>query len=197
MHGLWAHLDWDMDKKIMVLRFVLDLENNLRPLPMIVGPWPIQEALAKVLDEVNYQVSRAGLKPLARNETTGRELAKMIQPFLSLLLYLCSDESDMKGPRASVPQRPKAKKTRKGLRLFPAEKPTIWHVGETVGQMLREARSGVSTSGFSPRPHIRRPHWHGYWTSPLDGDRHFGYKWLPAIMVKGRLEEKASAPACL
>lgn len=41
----------------------------------------------------------------------------------------------------------------------------------------------VHKAHASPRPHIRRAHWHNFWTGPKDGDRKLVLKWLAPSFV--------------
>jgi len=111
-------------------------------------------------------------------------------PILSLLLYLCADDADYVRP-----EPPRAKRTKTGWRMFPADKWTVWDVGVRLGAALRRAyqereiedRAAAAHGERSrPRPHIRRAHWHGYWTGPRDGDRRLIVRWLPPIPVAMR-----------
>lgn len=34
-----------------------------------------------------------------------------------------------------------------------------------------------------PKPHIRRTHWHGFWSGSMEGQQRFGLRWLPPIAV--------------
>ena len=112
-----------------------------------------------------------------------------IQGIFSMILYLCSDKPDICNPRepGTSPHRPEPKKVKGGMKLFPAQKPTIWEVGRNIGQALRNAaRQPVEYQGgthASPKAHIRRGHWHGYWTGPRTGKREFTLKWLHPILV--------------
>ncbi|MCD8491987.1 MAG: hypothetical protein LRY51_08830, partial [Geovibrio sp.] len=73
---------------------------------------------------------------------------------------------------------------KKGLRFFPADKPLIFTVGESIGQKLREQSFHThGKKGKVKRPHLRRAHWHGYWTGPRDGEQSFILKWLPPVFV--------------
>lgn len=81
-------------------------------------------------------------------------------------------------------------KTKKGLRLFPPERPTPWEVGYRLGAALSRAMTEARTPGSSgghasPRPHIRRAHWHSYWVGKRDQAevRSVVLKWLPPIPV--------------
>ena len=131
------------------------------------------------------------------------ELQKVC-PLLSLLLYLCAEEPDISGHiPGTYPQYPRPKKTKKGLKLFPPDKPCIWNVGQEQGKKLREAIEKASErdpgSGVITRkPHIRKAHWHGYWKgsrkpnpdmSSEKQERQFFYKWIPPLII-GIKEEK-------
>lgn len=79
--------------------------------------------------------------------------------------------------------------TRQGLRAHPADRIQQWTVAWRIGAALaaaerreREppARAGTPT-GRSPKPHLRRAHWHLYWTGP--GRAEPRVKWLPPIPV--------------
>jgi len=85
------------------------------------------------------------------------------------------------------PQRPKPTRTKQGWRLFPPSDPTIWHIGEQAGKQIRAAAADTSTqgSGRNVHAHIRRAHWHGYWTGPHDGQRRFRYNWLSPMLIGG------------
>jgi len=43
---------------------------------------------------------------------------------------------------------------------------------------VRDAQAAGGPGG-TVRPHIRRAHWHGYWTGPREGTQTFVYHWLP------------------
>lgn len=55
---------------------------------------------------------------------------------ISLLLYLCSENADY-----ARPPQPRAKRTKRGLRLFPPDKPNTWDVGTRIGAQLRCAQA--------------------------------------------------------
>lgn len=64
-------------------------------------------------------------------------------------------------------------------------------IGEKTGAMLRKARREAfehEPTGRTVAPHIRRAHWHGFWTGPRKGpqavNQKFVLKWLPPIFVQ-------------
>ena len=64
---------------------------------------------------------------------------------------------------------------------------TTWDVGVRLGAALRRAYQAAQTGGTDthagPRAHIRRAHWHGFWSGPREGERRFDLRWLPPIPV--------------
>ena len=89
-----------------------------------------------------------------------------------------------------VPTRPKSKETKKGLRIFAPDQPSRREVGYRLGAALRQAFSEyepaeVTGTHASPRPHIRRAHWHSFWIGKKDqlDARSVTLKWLPPIPV--------------
>lgn len=121
-------------------------------------------------------------------------LKKPMTEVLSLILYLCSTNIDLTcNGLVKMPKPPIAKKTKEGLRLFPAEKITIWETGYRIGSALRAAKQemkGDSQGGATGRkvtPHARRAHFHTYITgkgSKSDQSKAVRVlKWLPPILV--------------
>jgi len=126
--------------------------------------------------------------------------ARYIEPLVSLLLYICSEAADYNND--ATPSHAQPVKTKKGLRFFPPTVPQIWGVGERMGAALRRAESqnpgDTDTTPVegktSPRPHIRRAHWHSFWTGPRDGERKRVVKWLPPTGVSMDYAEPNDAP---
>lgn len=91
------------------------------------------------------------------------EIARRVLP---VLLYLASKEPDItRHPSGDTPPR----KTRKGRRARPL-RVEAWRVGARIGATLRGVREVTQRDGEGgeerrgPRPHLRRAHWHLYWT---------------------------------
>ena len=71
-------------------------------------------------------------------------------------------------PGSVFPAVPKPQKTKKGMRIFAPDHPSRWEVGYRLGAALRQALSEhepaePTGTHASPRPHIRRAHWHSFW----------------------------------
>ena len=134
-----------------------------------------------------YETSLAAMTASEVEQTGWRELL----PFLSVLLYLCSANREIQGPegRAFQPPVPRVQHTRQGVRAHPADRIHAWNVAWRVGAALeaaerREREPSASTgasTGRSPKPHLRRAHWHLYWAGK--GRAEPRVKWLPPIPV--------------
>ena len=96
------------------------------------------------------------------------------------LAYLCSANADI--TPSYTPQ--------KGLKRNNAKRRSqaTWHdVGYRIGAELRSYKRAESVrgehQGGTVRPHMRRAHWHHYWTGPRNGERKLVLKWLAPTMV--------------
>lgn len=200
MHGAFVHLEHDTNNGRAELRFLLDIDTErgmaLVPGVLHLGNWTLTEALAR---SVGVSVSNAARvnKQLPDNfsETLSAALRPVLEPVVSLVLYLCSQASEI-GSEGHRPANPLPKKIKGGQRVFAAEKPTTWDVGVRLGSALRRAyaaeQTGQGSDHVGPRPHIRRAHWHGFRSGPMkrnDGsdiapaERRFDLRWLPPISV--------------
>lgn len=187
--GFFAHIEWDANTGREELRLVLDITKAdgylLLPIPVHLGA-----DLAAGIKAANLEAQRQAWKgraPKLADDIRELESADLeIEPLVSLLLYLCSVTADF-GNGERRPKNPEAKKTKRGWRMFPADKPTTWPVGERVGAALRSGYAAANSTGIDthtgPRPHIRRAHWHTYWTGPRDGNQKPVLKWLPPIPI--------------
>jgi hypothetical protein len=108
-----------------------------------------------------------------------------LTPIISLLMYLCSDAPEIDHSRTPglSPFRAHAKTVKGKIKMFPASTPHIWTVGAKSAEKLRGMGYGGAREGHRKRPHLRRGHWHGFWTGPRSGNRIFNYKWLPPMIV--------------
>ena len=124
--------------------------------------------------------------PLVRNVVT---------PLVSLVMYLCltnveltaADRSD------SRPGKPAVNRSGRGPVFDTPAEPRKWGVAYRMGAAIQRgsASAGGGASGSTPtgrarmRPHIRRAHWHRYWTGPRSepDNRRLLARWLPPIPV--------------
>lgn len=213
--GFFAHLEYDTKTGHDELRFVLDCENErkpgdpkkptYRPNMIHLGDWTLEEAIKKTAEESYRQMEKWGWDTGEVNITSQEFISisvSQFQPLVSLLLYLCSANGEIESVDERVPSKPKPKKTKKGLRLFPPNRPTTWDVGVRMGAAIRKAKIAIESEDrggthASPRPHVRRAHWHTYWTGPRKDPqkRKPILKWLSPILVN--VEDGADMPVTI
>jgi hypothetical protein len=123
--------------------------------------------------------------------------ARAAERIVSLCLYLCSEDPDIAGMLPKMPARPPHRspvRVRGGEKTFAADTPRTWGAGWRLGAISRKAREEAKqpeekevlegNAAADPRPHIRRAHWHTFWTGPKSGaPRKPALKWIPPIPV--------------
>ena len=152
------------------------------PLPVLLGPWTLEESLCRLVQSKD-----------ALDRLDIRAARDMLLPPLSLVLYLCSEAPELRGPDGEIftGGRPSPQKTKAGWRSFPPDKVTRVAVGGDIARQIREAATTDEAQPHKgPRPHIRRAHWHGYWLGPRAGDRRFELRWIAPMAVALKEEEK-------
>jgi hypothetical protein len=192
LNGFFAHLEHDMNDRRIELRLVLDVTESfgdqLLVMPIHLGKGGVAAGVEAMLKEASHQFPVSVQTP----EVEAQNLSNDVSPLVSLVLYLCSQAAEIKeaGNGKRVPSHPKPLKTKKGMRIFPPNQPTRWEVGYRLGAALRQAllehEPGEATGTHaSPRPHIRRAHWHSFWVGKRDqpNARSVTLKWLPPIPV--------------
>lgn len=199
LHGVWAHLEWDANSERTELRLLADLDCGLVPFILNLGAWSLSEAIARAFGEARHNLgSVPGIAfsgELDKLADARSSLHAVVEPILSLLLYLCSQAGEIgdgkRRPLNRVPLR-----IQRGTRLFAPARPTMWNVGVRMGAALRRSvqaqEAGIGGGHTGPRAHIRRAHWHGFRSGPTrrsDGteiptaERKFDLRWLPPIPV--------------
>ena len=187
--GFFAGLDQSNDRAQLILRLHFVAMEKMRILSFILplGDWSVEEAVSRTNEQQRSAMKRLNM------EMTGeytRVADQGLHAALNLLLYVCSygldeDRAYEFGSGIRYPQPVRIK--RGNWRLFPPPKPVIHKLGNEIGEEARKynERTCAPRPHGSPRPHIRRAHWHGYWRGPLNDqdNRKFSLKWLPPFMV--------------
>lgn len=193
LHGVFAHLEYDVNNQDVELVLLLDTEDGLTSIPVHLGPWSLNMSIAKFLEGAQPYMSKLGISV---SQAEIEEFVKeTVQPLMSLLLFLCSSAADYQGGRS--PSKPVPVLTRRhGVKTFAATAPTVWETGARIGAALRRAYHARETAKggthAGPIPHIRKAHWHGFRMGPkktpdgvviLTVDRPLDVRWMTPIAV--------------
>lgn len=184
--GFYAHLEHDVKTFRTELRLLLDVEGDRSGL--IGVPLHLTaDTIGGMFEAMCEEATRQSGYNFRRFGVSIETVVSGLQPIISLILYLCSDEPDYGDSQA--PRNPRPKKTKGGVRIIPAASPTVREVGVRFGEALRKAYNGKQMPRLgqserrSPSTHVRDAHWHTFWTGPRDGEKKARVKWLPPILV--------------
>jgi hypothetical protein len=177
LNGFFAHLEFDVNTARTELRLLLDVTSKegdvLLPMPIHLTRETLAECIDAAYEETNKQANGLAKDILPDATRSAAEVA----PLLSLLLYLCANDPDIAGRKPDTPQ---PKKTKKGIRFFPAPRMSVREVGFNLGKKIRYAAE-TTDSGPAKAAHIRKAHWHLYWTGK--GRTVPKIKWISPILV--------------
>jgi hypothetical protein len=182
--GFWAHLEQDQGDLREELRFVFFWDTGeLIPLSVHLGDWTLEDGLQRFIAESKLQAVKIGIEL-----SVGIDDITDVVPYVQLVLYLCADNVDM----PKLPKHPSGRVRMSGQVDVPRQE-RYWTVGERIGAAIRKYQNESNTEQGNeyipdsiharPRPHIRRAHWHHFWTGPRQGKRKLILHWLPPIPV--------------
>jgi hypothetical protein len=159
----------------------------------------LEEAVEKTISRSVREARGLAARSLwEAKPTLEREYGLVLGQALSLALYLCQEAPDLGG----VAPRPPAPlvRVKGGKKVFPPGEPLVLPTGWRWGKVLRLARERREKETSAPTgrrvaPHVRRAHWHLYWTG--EGSRKDParakplLRWVPATLVNRDLLEEA------
>ena len=190
--GFFVHLEEDVKTGDRELRLLCLTDTVPMPLIVHLGDFTLAEGVRRSVETAERNMRAKGMDYSAENAALdAASIMKKTELILPLILYVCSANAEIRQVEREIP--PLRKKS-KGILEKVSMIPTTWEVGYRIGAAIRSGRSNEETServesqypgsGTPKRPHVRRAHWHGYWTGPRDGKRLFSLQWLPPIPVK-------------
>ena len=206
--GFFATVEYDVETRGEELRlYMLDNDGDLENACIIhleqgkTLQQGIDQAVKTMRKNIsNHEILRVfgGQLPptvVSKIENTRWLSVKAVQ----LLLYVCAENADI----AENPEQARVYQKRQSIGDFPREI-RKWDVGERIGEQIRVIRQqkrdiakddaaiakddtvDVADNTSSPRryknrPHVRRAHWHHYWTG--EGRTKLVLKWVSTIFV--------------
>jgi hypothetical protein len=100
---------------------------------------------------------------------------------MQVLFYLCTDKADIEHEHmpGKMPSRVQGVHTEQGYKLFPADKPSIWNVGEKIGIKLKQLQPELMAGvvGKYAKVGLNYGQWHCDWTETLEGEEDFTVRW--------------------
>lgn len=196
LFGVFVHLEHDANTGRPELRFLFDVDTDTKPF-LVPGQLhlnyaTLDESIEAAARNTRQNGIQHGVPEPLLNESIKmyQSVREITEPILSLLLYICSQNAEIRDliGKNQKPQFPQPVKTKRGNRLFAADRTVNWECGWRTGSALRtgleseKAEGGDSRDRNRPRPHIRRAHWHHFRVGPRTDSR-LAVRWLPPIPV--------------
>lgn len=180
----WVENDYNTDSLELRAQFLMNdgatMSGYLHLLPDSTLGQCIADAENTVLENAKAAHINSAISLDAARHST-----EMMLKALQLILYLVSEDADIQRSRKTK-KRGKSKKSPKttmtemlvGVRIGSAFRQTRQREGERQGKSDHEGR-------ITRSPHMRRGHWHRYWTGPKSGERKLIIKWTAPVAIHG------------
>lgn len=195
VQGFYAHLEWDVTRRGTELRLLLDTDEGLFPVVLHLSEDTLEGAMRAAFHEADRQVRKAGLPGKPSLAAYARQTADAISPLISTLLYLCSEAAEIEDSKRQG-RRPTHLPHGRKISAA-ANAPTVWECGYRLGARLRAAQTATTEPSdgahASPRPHVRRAHWHTYRLGP--GRTQARVLWQHPILVNADPDDPGIVPA--
>jgi hypothetical protein len=201
VYGFFVHLNYSGMPMLMLGQDYTSVDH-IDSSSIIPYPLDLQEgrSLFECLTTMHEKAkAKHGTPPIAIERLQPKEVMRWMEPLLSLTIYLCSASAEIRArdPLRGLRQDHYTKKTKKGVRTFVPDQPKVWEVAYRIGATLRAATAAAASRGTGeggthagPRPHMRKAHWHSFWTGPKAAvgkppvpAREIVVKWIPPIAV--------------
>ena len=198
IHGFFVHLEYDVNNGDRELRLLFLSQDGkiTMAFPIHIDEANIRASVVHTIKESHQNIRAPEMQMLRQNlfaqskaENIER-LEELLKKALQLVLYLCAQNKEV----AANPEQRKMKKAAVTKDRYAEVRK--WDVGIRIGAAVRQYNvkkaettqdkapsDVVHKAHASPRPHIRRAHWHNFWTGPKDGDRKLVLKWLAPSFV--------------
>lgn len=189
-HGFFVWMECDVHSHVPELRILWLTTDGLSvSMPVILQGETLEDSIDALKLSGSFRAPTEEWQKIIetsdmRNAFPSRDVIRAIQ----LTLFLCAENvaSDI------VPTEPRLARLRQHSASDAPRETLTWQVGARIGGALRASRSTQSMDADaekgthrSPRPHMRRAHWHHFWKGPRNDEskRELVLHWLAPVAV--------------
>lgn len=139
------------------------------------------------------ELAKSQMDEVRKSELGGKYFKSRLRPMHERLLilasYLCSVDPDIRNPKEPRNKPNRHVKNTGSVRQWEVG----YRFGATFRKQLAEAEQANTRHNGDdrnrPRVHVRRAHWHSYWTGPKGTEQKRVVKWLPPVIVNGTSDD--------
>lgn len=181
-----------LHERDLKLTFVSESEDTFT-YPIDLDAGTIENSIKKLNEQLAEHAK--GNKKLEKYAETDpakdEETVTFIKQVMQVVLYILAQNAEI------APDEEQVTVTKRGKTIKDKySEIRKWDVGERIGAAIRQQKMKVSeddsgnTTHNSPRPHMRRGHWHHFWTGPKNEpeNRLLVLRWLSPMVIAADLE---------
>ena len=196
LDGFFVHYEWDVQRGgELALRFLfLSTDLKIGGIEIKLSAKSLSENFRIIQEISDKNFEKMADKTVNDVPATILPSQSLIKKALELVLYICSQNADITASPKQYTYKPKKGKIEDRY----AEVKT-WDVGVRLAPKIRLSKAterkesgDEHKSHASPRTHMRRGHWHHYWTGPKSGERKLILKWTAPMLI-GCVDENSPA----
>ena len=204
IHGFFVNLEYDVVTHEKELRLTVLSENgNIQSIPIHIDAKTISENMQIIARQAHENTDDPVIKQMA---LVGLQYTKQMSVFhgklLQIVLYILAQNAEI------TPNSEQALITKRGKTIKDKySEIRKWNVGFRTGKVIRQYKEKLNTvteehndsTHASPRPHMRRGHWHHFWTGPKNDktNRKLVLKWLSPMMISVDTEDVNENPVVI
>lgn len=206
--GVFVHLNDELSRGHELRLLFTGNGGVTTGFPISLTAKTVTESFQKLISLSYENINRVESKEVAQflsdrvRKVVEASTEDLLQKTLQLVLYLCAENAELVPEpsgtgREETPARPLKDVVTRKDRYSDVRK---WDVGVRIGTAIRKYRSDVKTENpassieevepkertghASPRPHMRRGHWHHFWTGARkDTERKLVLRWIPPTFI--------------
>lgn len=192
--GAFVHLEYDVNNDSSELRILFTFSNGSTlgfPIHINAGNLENSEHITvqEAIDTIGTDSPLNALRGMMQTENNAIKIA--LGKVLQIVLYLCAQNAEISPNKEQSTVYKRGKKIRDSYAEI-----RKWDVGVRIGAAVKASvQSGASNSQSkehsthaSPRPHMRRGHWHNFWTGSKSApsERKLVLKWVAPTFIGER-----------
>lgn len=191
--GAFVHLEYDVKNDSSELRILFAFpDGSTLGFPIHINAGNLENSehvtVQEAIDAIGTESPLNALRGMMQTENNAIKIA--LSKTLQIVLYLCAQNAEISPNKEQSTVYKRGKKIRDSYAEI-----RKWDVGVRIGAAVKVSsqsttQSSTHSAHASPRPHMRRGHWHNFWTGSRSkpDERKLVLKWVAPTFIGDRDE---------